>query len=258
MGETIDVRRLVILRKVTRALAQTLRTQLEEYLATMLPLIRPKSVLGDFVSGRTKEAPPFADKAFAELQTQYRTLAEQKPYQLPTELRPPLEINISPLELTPVELSYTADTGAEKKAVTLTMPLKWALTFPECGPHRLKELLAQRNPPPEQVQSLVLHYLVLDLMLRRQPGFAKLLGALRYPLSTGTLPELGALPVMFISAPISTVRPPDAVIVENTEISGMDAFEEVVNLDDILALKDTLRDHLIEQVRSFGPDLLPG
>ena len=48
----------------------------------------------------------------------------------------------------------------------------------------------------------------------------------------GKLPELGELPITFLSGPISTIRPPDNVIIESTELSGADAFEEVINLED--------------------------
>ena len=48
---------------------------------------------------------------------------------------------------------------------------------------------------------------------------------------------------------------PDDVIIESTEVSGMDAFEEVVNVDDIAALRDPLRERLLEIVKASGAAL---
>lgn len=251
----MDVRKLLLLRKVTRAIQQAMRTQLEQHLAALLPLIRPKSVLGDFVAGRVKEMPNFADKAFAELTTQYQLVAEAKPFQLPKELRPPLELVISPLELTPVETSYVADTGTEKKTIALTMPLKWVVTYPGCAPQALRKALAERNAQA-RVQEIVIHYVAFDLMLKKQPGFVRVMEALRFPLSQMQIPEFANLPVTVVTCPVSTMRPPDEVIIENTEISGMDAFEEVVNLDDITNMQDKMKVDLVALVKGFGEDLL--
>ena len=94
-------------------------------------------------------------------------------------------------------------------------------------------------------------------MISRQPGLNKIFEALHFPLSTGKLPEFADLPITYQSSALTTVRPPDNVIIESTEISGTDAFEEVVNIDDIVKLRDPLRDRLIDLVKSHAPDLLP-
>ena len=40
---------LLVLRKLTRAIADVVRAQMTEYLAALAPLLRPKMVLGDYV-----------------------------------------------------------------------------------------------------------------------------------------------------------------------------------------------------------------
>ena len=67
-----SIQSLLVLRKLTRAIADTARTQMLEYLAVLAPLLRPRTVLGDYVHGSTKEGAPRADKAFKELQALVR------------------------------------------------------------------------------------------------------------------------------------------------------------------------------------------
>jgi hypothetical protein len=47
------------------------------------------------------------------------------------------------------------------------------------------------------------------------------------------------------------------VIIESTEISGMDAFEEVVTVEDIAGMKDPQRELLLELVKKHAEKLLP-
>jgi hypothetical protein len=98
---------------------------------------------------------------------------------------------------------------------------------------------------------------MLHVVLARQTGVANLLEALRFPLSTGKRPEFGELPVPYISSVLTTVRPPDEVIIESTEISGTNSFEEVVNLENLLQFGDPWHAQLVELVRTHGADLLP-
>ena len=73
---------------------------------------------------------------------------------------------------------------------------------------------------------------------------------------TPLLPELGELPITFLSAPVSTIRPPDNVIIESTELSGADAFEEVINLEDVAKLRNPFKDQLEELVKAHN-QILP-
>ena len=47
-----SIQSLLVLRKLTRAMADAVRAQMTEYLATLAPLLRPQMVLGDYVRGR--------------------------------------------------------------------------------------------------------------------------------------------------------------------------------------------------------------
>jgi hypothetical protein len=83
---------LLVLRKLTRAIADVVRAQMTEYLATLAPLLRPKMVLGEHVEDGTKESIRRSDKAFKELQSLYETVSTAKPFNLPRELTLPLRL----------------------------------------------------------------------------------------------------------------------------------------------------------------------
>lgn len=257
MDESFDTKKLLVLRKLTRSISDLLRGQMRDYLTTLAPLLRPKTVLGDYIQSTTKESGRNADQAFKELQSLYEKIASATPYRLKPELKPPVEIINSSLEMTPKEYRYTAKTEDESKNVTITSPLKWVLNYSGFNPGRLTEMLSHRDRNSEQVRQHLLHHLVMHIVVTKQTGVTQILDALQFPIGTEYSPALGELPITYVSSTISTIRPPDHVIIENTEISGMDAFEEVINLSDIAEMQNPLKDRLIELVKKHDADLLP-
>jgi hypothetical protein len=254
-----EIQTLLTLRKVTRALAEHLRGQMTEHLATLTPLLRPRAVFGDYVQGGAKEGAKRADKAFKELQSLWESLVSAKPFTgLPRELNPPLDVLGHTLEITPVDYAHSAANDHETKAVTVRSPLKWVLTYTGFAPARLGELIALRSRNTEDLQKAVLNYLTLHIVLSNQPGVGRILDALHFPLTFEKHDAFGVLPVVTISAGISTRRPADSVIFQSAELTGMDAFEEVVVVDDITRLSDQGRERMLEIVRAQGPSLLQG
>jgi hypothetical protein len=252
-----EIQTLLTLRKVTRALAEHLKGQMTEHLATLTPLLRPRAVLGDYVQGGAKEGAKRADKAFKELQSLWESVVAAKPFTgLPRELNPPVDVTGHTLEITPVDYSHAAANGDETKAVIVRSPLKWVLTYAGFTPPRLTELIAQRSRNTEDLQKAVLNYLTLHVVLANQPGVARILEALHFPVSVERLEAFGVLPVITISASVSTRRPADSVIVQSAELTGMDAFEEVVVVDDITRMTDQGRERMLEIVRAQAPSLL--
>jgi hypothetical protein len=256
MTEPYSTQRLLLLRKLTRSVADLLRGQLRDHLATLTPLFRARSVFGDHIKGTGKETIKGADAAFKELQALYNSVAAVRPFALPKDLASPLEPIAPGLEMAPVEYVHTAKTDRQSKTVTVTSPLRWILSYAGHGPKRLRELLADTSAPGHELAQSVLHTLVLHLVLSRQPGLGSLLEALRFPVTTGKLPGLGDLPITFLSSPLATSRPPDDVIIESTEVSGMDAFEELVNPADFVDLRDPLSTKLVELARTQAGELL--
>jgi hypothetical protein len=256
MDERYSTKNLLVLRKLTRAVADFLRGQMRDYLATLSHLLRPRNVLGEFIQSSSKETVVGADKAFKELQKQYEAIAETKPFNLDKELTPPIEIVSSALETTPLEYAHVAKTDKESKPVTITCPFTWVLSYSGYGPRRLREILADRVRTGDHVKEFVLHALVMHLLLTRQVGLNRIMQALRFPITSARREEYHGLPIPFINAAIPTVRPPDEVIIESTEISGTDVFEEVINLDEVAALRDPFKEQLMELVRNHGGDVL--
>ena len=108
-----STQRVIGLRRVTRAIADLLHGQLKLYLSALSPLFRPAGVLGDYVQGGSKESSAMAAKAFQEVQAVYISAAGAKPFDLPSEIKPPLNIVQSALDLIPMEYAYTPKADGE-------------------------------------------------------------------------------------------------------------------------------------------------
>lgn len=252
MEERYNTEQLLSLRRMTRAMADLLRGQMKEYLSTLAPLFHPRVVFSSYVEGPAYDVSRIGEKAFKELQELYQVIAQSRLYRLPLEFRTPLEVINPQLEMTPVEYTHVVKGRDESKTIVVTSPLKWALTYAGFGPARLKTLMSEPRRTSDELQQFVLHYLMMHTVVSKQTGLARILDALRFPIRTERSEEFGDLPLTFIASSISTIRLPDDVIIESTEISGMDAVEEVVDTSDIAKLGDPLKERLTELVQSSG------
>ena len=249
--ERYDTARLLALRKLTRSVSDLLRSQMREFLSTLAPLFHPKGVFSTYVEGSSFDVGRTGEKAFKELQEQYQLIAKSRIFNLPPEFKTPLEVINPQLEMTPVVYTHEVTVGEAKKTVTVTSPLKWALNYGGFGPSRLRTLL-QAKRTNDELQQLVLHYLMMNIVVSKQSGIRHMLESLHFPIVTERSEEFGDLPLTFISSSISTTLLPDDVIIESTEISGMDAFEEIVNIEDVAKLRDPLKEQLTDLLRSHG------
>jgi len=80
IDERYSTQRMLVLRRLTRAVSDLLHTQVREYLSALAPLLRPRRVFGDYVQGGTKEGLRGSEKALQELQSAYKTVAGSKPF----------------------------------------------------------------------------------------------------------------------------------------------------------------------------------
>jgi hypothetical protein len=256
MNERDSIQSLLARRKLTRAITDVVRVQMTEYLKTLTPLVRPKALLGEYVQGGVKEPSRKADKAFADLQALYEKVAVARPYNLPRELSVPLNVPAVGLEITPLDYHHPAQSGADTRRIKVRCPLTWVLTYADFPPTRLQELLDTKARSIEELQRFVLHYLVLHVVATSQPGLMQVFEALHFPLTTTTSKEFGELPITRIGIGISTTRPSDALVIESAELTGMDAFEEVVEMEDIARLPDALKERLLEIARQQAPELV--
>jgi len=246
---------LLVLRKLTRAIAEVVRVQMTEYLATLAPLLRPKMVLGDHVEDGTKESTRRSDKAFRDLQVLYDSIAGTKPFNLPRELTLPLRLVGSGLEITPVDTALPIKSGSDTRMIMVRSPLTWTLTYSGYPPTRLPELLKTKLQAGEELTQLVVSYLLMHVVVTNSPGLISVFDALHFPITTVTVPEFGPLPITRIGVSVSTTRPSDDVILQSAELTGMDAFEEVVNVQDLSSLRDPLKHRLLELARQHAPEL---
>lgn len=247
-----STRRLIVLRRATRAIGDLLHGQLKDYLLVLAQLFRPVNILGEYVQGGTKETSAAAMKAFQDLQGVYGAAAAAKPFSIAKDLRPPLEIVRSPLELYKMEYTYALNTSGQSKTIIMTAPLKWQLAFAEFAPARLKQLISDRNRTDTDAARFVLHHAVLQVLTSRQGGLVQMLGALHYNLTSIRLAEFGELPITCITSSVPTLRPPDDVIADAVEISGQEAFEEVVDADAIASIQDPFKDQLLGILKAHG------
>jgi hypothetical protein len=257
MDEIVTGKRLVVLRKLTRAIADFVRGQLKDHLIALAPLFRPRLTFGEYVKSDVKETGKSFENAFKELQALYAKIAVTKPFNLNGELKSPVEVMSGVLEFTPVDYAYAAKTETDSKQLTMISPLKWILNYASFTPRALRELMAQRDRTTAAVESAVQHALLLQIVLARQPGLHKLLDSLHFTITSAPAPGLGDLPIVTISSAIPTIRPPDELIIESTEISGTDSFEEVVSLSDPAVLRDPFRDKIVELAKAHGEELGP-
>jgi hypothetical protein len=252
MAESFTIERVSGLRRLTRAVADALTEQVSGYLATLGPLFRPRRVLGEHVRGSEREPVKGADRVFRELQSLFDNVARAQPFTLVRELKSPIDISSVTLEIHPVEYRYEADSAGEKRVVTVRSPFSWTLCYAGYGPDALTELLAHRTGANEELFEWLKHQLVLHATIANQPGLIDIMGRLQFPISFTSEPGSGALPIVRIHSPLSTIRPPDDVITQSVELSGMDAFEEVINVEDIARMTDALKERLLQIAAAHG------
>ncbi len=253
MDESFDMTRLLELRKLTRQVDDVVRGDARDHLATLTPLLRPQTVLGDFVQGGEKQSVRGADRVWKELVTLYDGLAGKAPFGLARELKPPLHAPGTAIEMAPVQYAHDVPTGGAPTRVVVTRPFEWVLSYSAHGPQRLRDLIADPNRDAEELQRVLALAIALHLAVARQAGVAKVFAALRLPLETRRFAEFGGLPVTVMASAVPSLRPPDAVVAQSTEMTGERAFQEVVDAAAIERLDDPWRSRLAGALGGGAP-----
>jgi hypothetical protein len=135
-------------------------------------------------------------------------------------------------------------------------PLTWTLAYSGYPLARLPNCSKARLQIGDELNQFVISYLLMHVVTTNSPGLMSVFDALHFPITGTTLPEFGPLPVTRIGVAMSTRRPSDEVILQTAELTGMDAFEEVVNVQDLSQLRDPLKDRLLEIARQQAPELV--
>jgi hypothetical protein len=245
----VTLQELPEIRRKTEAISRHLHEQLKQHLETLRPLFAPERVFGRQVGGRSDV--PGAERAVTELQRAYRDFSA-KPFDLPVEFDPQwLTLVGNRLELHAWEYNHTAQSGTDSKPITMTNPMTWILSYgSNYSVAQAKQVLAGKEQRrPEYLRQFVVNALVMQVVVSRFPGLAQLFGDLRYNLKADVSPELPRLPLVTIVSCLPAFRPADDLILAATAFSGVPAFIELINLDEIKNPKDALKEKLEELAR---------
>lgn len=250
MNQSLDIGALLKLRKVTRAVADELRSCLQKHLATLAPLLMTRQIFGRHADGDPKHAVRGEDEAFGQLSKLYEAVARSQEFALPTELESPLRLRQTSLEVCPAEYGYQASDGDQAKQLTIVSPTRWVLFPSGCAPADLREAAASQSTSADELRRFVVHYLALHVLLTRRPNIVELFDNLRFPITAGKLAGCGELPASIIESPAKTVRAGDDVIIQSTELAGTDTFEEVLDENAVTNMVDPLRSRVLSLTES--------
>src|SRR5262245_39142033 len=239
--KTLTFEQLADLRDKTEAISQFLQKQLRSHLETLRPLLAPRRLLGKYTG--VKEDIVGAERAFAQLQEQFKGVCS-KPFALPPELDDgPLSHIDNRVDLYPWEYSYQAKSEREVKPVIISSPVRWVLTYSsEYTPSQLIQTLSGKETRrSDSVRQFVVNALVMHAMLAKFPGITQLLSDLRYDIRTEKSPSLGELLLVTIRSCLPSFRPADSLILAATRLSGIPGFIELLDIDAVHSLPDPLR-----------------
>ncbi len=247
MSIELEPAKLLSLHGLTKEVSQACLRHLKGHVEAMAPLFRPRRYLGDHMDGTGKEGVPSADRNLADLQELYARVA-LKPFDLRPELRTPLESVNTQFQFDEWEYAHAAQTDQGWQSIRVTAPLTWVLSYG--SPYSLTTLRGvvtgsgQRDD--EAVRAFVLHACLMHELFAKVPVLSDLLGGLRYKVEVRKSPQLGELPLVTISAPFRTFRPPDKLVALASGLAGGASFSEVLDIDSVQNLSDPLRDETLE------------
>jgi hypothetical protein len=255
-AEALSLDQLLHLHTVTKEVAKFCHKQLRAHLDTMALLFRPRRILGDAMEGAEHETIGGSDRTVAELRDLYRRVA-LRPFDLRPELSFPLESVSTQIQLYEWEYLHSTKTDRGWRTIKVTSPLTWVVTYSSTySLSMLRQVLAgQEERDPEAVRALVLRACLMHLHFARFPAIAELLAGLRYRVEVRRSPELGDLPLVTVSAPFATVRPPDNLVTVASGLAGGATFAEVLDLETVQKLRDPLREDVAVILRKHGQEL---
>jgi hypothetical protein len=255
-AESLNVEQLLHLHTLTKEVAKVCQKQLRGYLDTLALLFRPRRMLGDAMEGAERETVGGSERTVAELRELYRKLA-LRPFDLRPELSLPLESVSTQMQLYEWEYLHQSKTDRGWRSIKVTSPLTWVVAYSSSySLPMLRQVLAgQEERDAEAVRAFVLRACLMHLHFLKFPAIADLLAGLRYRVEVRHTPETGDLPLVTVSAPFATMRPPDSLVTVASGLAGGASFSEVLDLATVQNLKDPLREQIAAIFRSHGQEL---
>jgi hypothetical protein len=255
-ADSLNVEQLLQLHALTKEVSRVCQKQLRAYLDTTALLFRPRRILGEAIEGGEREAVGGSDRTLIELRDLYRRVA-LRPFDLRPELKVPLESISTQMQLYEWEYEHGTKTDRGWQNIKVTSPLTWVLAY--SSPYSLsmvRQVLAgkeERNA--KAVEAFVLRACILHLQFAKLPALAELFAGLRYRVEVTHSLETGELPLITVSAPIATIRPPDNLVTVAAGLAGGASFAEVLDINSVKNLQDPLREEIAAIFRSHGQEL---
>jgi len=240
----LDNEQFIQLRQNTQIIVQLLHKRLKSQLNTLKPLFIPRKLLGTYIKSASSDEVAGSDKTFAELQTKFAAHCE-KPFGLPKKLQMPLPSISNQLDAIPFKYALPQQ-DPQKTTITITAATRWIISYRnECPFDRLRAMLSgDENRNPDDMKQSLLAHLIPVLFLGRFPSLVQLLRDLRYEIEIRELDDLGGLPVVVLAAPLESFLPSDDFILQVTHLSGIPAFQEIIDEDAVDRIQDMLKDEL--------------
>jgi len=244
-GREISLDDLVQLRAKTQKVTKWLRSELDDRLETLRPLLSPKRLLGDQIRGTTPMQAKDAEKVFDKLKAAYAGVAGE-PLRLPGQLESPIEPIPNQLTLYPWEYTHELDGDGGKRSLVIRSPVSWVLMHAApIGLSEARQMFAgTSNRSDPNLKKFATHALVMGAIFDRSPGLPRLLAALRIRVDRATSGLTGKLAFVRVTAEVPSFRPADKVIHNATSLSGVSIFEELVDVDAVAGLDDPVRQKL--------------
>jgi hypothetical protein len=255
-AEALNIEQLLQLHTLTKDVSKLCQKQLRGYVDTLALLFRPRRMLGDAMEGSERDSAAGADKTVVELRDLYRRVAV-RPFDLRPELTFPLESVSTQIQLYEWEYVHQTKTDRGWRSIKVSCPLTWVVAYSSTySLPMLRQVLAgQEERNQDSVRAFVLRACLMHLQFTKFPAIAELLAGLRFGVEVRRSPELGDLPLVTISAPFSTVRPPDNLVSVASGLAGGTSFSEVLAVESVRNLRDPLREEVAAVFRSHGQEL---
>jgi hypothetical protein len=258
MSLDLESAKLLGLHDLTKNVAQACLRQLKSHMDTMAPLFRPRRFLGDHMDGAGREGASAPDRNLADFKELYARVAP-KPFDLRPELRTPLESVATQFQFDEWEYTHAAENDRGWRSIRVTTPLTWVLTY-NCS-YSLATLRAvaggNGQKDAEGVRAYVLRACLMHELFAKVPALTSLLAGLRYRVEVRKSPQLGELPLVTISAPFQTFRPPDKLVALASGVAGGASFAEILNVESVHHLTDPLRDEALEILHRANGEIRP-
>jgi hypothetical protein len=255
-AEDLKIEQLLHLHTLTKEVSKFCQKQLRGYLDTMALLFRPRRILGDAMEGAERESVGGSDRTLTELRELYRKVA-LRPFDLRPELSIPLESVSTQTQLHEWEYLHETKTERGWRIIKVTAPLTWVIAY--SSPYSLsmvRQVIAgQEERDADSLRAFVLRACLMHLQFAKFPAIADLLAGLRYRVEVRRSAELDELPLVTVSAPFSTVRPPDNLVTMASGLAGGASFAEVLDLGELRKVRDPLRDEIASILRSQGQEI---